>query len=182
MTLKNKTLAQALWESLHAHSHETVNATLGALQFFFESYEGEVQVRDFFSHPQVPLHDKEKVIQNFMASHKAPVEAERFLVFLIRQNKIAQLPLILPLLRLLSDQHFKTASVQCKVAQPLTESHKKLLEKELKEVLQVSHIELHETMDPDILGGLVLRMEGELYDASLRTQVRKIQKALILNS
>ena len=178
MIFKNKTLAQALWESLHTHSHETVNATLGALQLFFEAHEENAQVRDFFSHPQVSLPDKEKVIQSFMAFHKASVEAEQLLVFLIRQNKITQIPFILPLLRLMSGQHFKTASVQCKVATLLTESHKKLLEKELKEVLQMSHVELHETIDPEILGGIVLRMEGELFDASLKTKMRKIQRVL----
>ena len=167
-----------MWETLEAHPHAAVKTALEALQLFFEAYEKDAEVRDFFSHPKIALLEKEKVITSMLTSFQAPLEVKHFLTFLVRQNKVEQLPFVLPLLKLIVGRHFKTASVQCTVATPLMEPQKKLLEKDLKDVLKMDHIELQETVDPEILGGVILRMEGELYDASLRTKVRKIQKAL----
>lgn len=178
MVFKSKTLALALWESIESYPREAVIATLSALQAFSDAYRDGTEARDFFTHPALALSTKEKVIAAFAAAYKVPAETERFLVFLVRHRKIEQMPFVLTSLRRLVDAHFKTVSVQYRVTEPMTSAGKELLEKELKTVLQAEQIDLHETIVPEILGGIVLRMDGELYDASLRTQLRKIQHAL----
>lgn len=42
-------------------------------------------------------------------------------------------------------------------------------------------IELKTVVDPSIIGGLVVRMEDSLYDASLANKLKKIKKELVLN-
>ncbi len=39
-------------------------------------------------------------------------------------------------------------------------------------------VQLHERVDPELLGGFLFRMEDEQIDATLRTQLRKIRRAL----
>lgn len=74
------------------------------------------------------------------------------------------------------DQNIKSA-VLTTASEVSTETAKKieqLLGKELN-----ATIELSTSVNPDILGGLVLRLDDKQYDASVATQLKKIKQSLL---
>ncbi|MBN1822475.1 MAG: ATP synthase F1 subunit delta [Prolixibacteraceae bacterium] len=60
------------------------------------------------------------------------------------------------------------------LSEATTEKVKQILEKELK-----SKIELSGRVNPEILGGMILRIEDKQFDASLATQLKKVKTALL---
>lgn len=74
------------------------------------------------------------------------------------------------------DQNIKSAvlTTASEVSRETTENIETLLGKELK-----ATVELSTHVNPDILGGLVLRLDDKQYDASVATQLKKIKQTLL---
>lgn len=69
------------------------------------------------------------------------------------------------------DAQQKIASAKVTSAHPLSEAQKRALAERLSE-LTGKTMRLHFETDPDILGGLVVRIGNRIYDASVVTQLR----------
>lgn len=101
-----------------------------------------------------------------------------FLMLVIRNKRESYIPGIcrnfLELCR--KDQNIKTALLTTAVEISKTSTNKiqDLLSKKLE-----ANIELSTRVNPDIIGGLVLRMEDTQYDASVATQLKKIEQSLL---
>ena len=63
------------------------------------------------------------------------------------------------------------------VPMPLSPSQKESL-KEMLERRSGKKVVLEETVDPAVLGGLVVRVGSTVYDGSVRTQIRQIRENL----
>jgi len=75
-----------------------------------------------------------------------------------------------------SDMGIKTASMTtaAELSQQTMDKVKQILERDLN-----SKIELTEKVNPEILGGLILRIEDKQFDASLATQLKKVKTELL---
>ncbi len=74
------------------------------------------------------------------------------------------------------DQNIKSAllTTASEVSSESIQRIKEMLGKELK-----ATIELSTDVNPDIIGGLVLRLDDKQYDASIATQLKKIKQELL---
>lgn len=74
------------------------------------------------------------------------------------------------------DQNIKSAvlTTASEVSTETSNKIQELLGKELN-----ATVELSTKVDPDILGGLVLRLDDKQYDASMATQLKKIKQSLL---
>jgi F-type H+-transporting ATPase subunit delta len=69
-------------------------------------------------------------------------------------------------------------SAKLTTASPLEEEEKAKLSEMLKTAFD-SKIELQEVLDKDIIGGFILRVDDQEYDASVSNQLSQIKRALI---
>ena len=60
------------------------------------------------------------------------------------------------------------------LSEETVEKVKQILEKELD-----SKVELTGKINPEIIGGMILRIEDKQFDASLATQLKKVKTALL---
>jgi len=101
-----------------------------------------------------------------------------FLTLITRNKREAEIPGIcrnfIDLVR--KDQNIKTASVitATEIGNELTSKIKLMIEKEL----QVT-IELSSKINPNIIGGLILRVDDKQYDSSIATQLKKVKEKLL---
>ncbi len=101
-----------------------------------------------------------------------------FVLLVTENNRELELPGIcrnfIDLVRV--DQHILPAAVT--TAEPLTpstlEKVRQSLEKETGK-----KIELTEKVNPEIIGGMILRIEDQQYDGSIATQLKKIRAAML---
>lgn len=110
--------------------------------------------------------------------------SETFVNFLLVLNDHDRLELLRPILAEaedLNDRRKKRVRVQVRTAVPLPDDQRERLLNELRELVQGEPI-VETEVDPDLLGGLVVRFQDWLYDASLRTQLQTIRNQLIEKS
>jgi F-type H+-transporting ATPase subunit delta len=101
-----------------------------------------------------------------------------FLLLILQNNREEYIPGIcrnfLDLIR--KDQNIKLATLitATDIETKTISKIKSLMEKELK-----ATVELTSQIDPEIIGGLILRIDDKQYDASITTQLKKIKQELL---
>ena len=102
----------------------------------------------------------------------------KFLMLIVQNKREVHIPGIcrnfLDLTR--KDQNIKSAvlTTASEVSAATQEKIRELLAKELK-----TEVELSAQIKPEIIGGLVLRLDDNQYDASVATQLKKIKQNLL---
>jgi F-type H+-transporting ATPase subunit delta len=107
-----------------------------------------------------------------------------FFNFLMILNQHDRLDLLRPILRAyreLNDERARRMRVQVRSASPLPEDQRERLAQELRATFRREPI-LEEQVEPDLLGGLTVRIGDWLYDASVRTRLQDIRNSLITRS
>ncbi len=107
-----------------------------------------------------------------------------FVNFLIVLNNHDRLDLLRPIVtayRELLDERAKRIRVQVRSAVPLGDDQQERLRDQLQQTFHQEPI-LETEVDPDLLGGMVVRVGDWLYDASIRTRLANLRNDLIERS
>jgi F-type H+-transporting ATPase subunit delta len=110
--------------------------------------------------------------------------SELFVNFLFVLNDHERLDLLRPIAsayRQLRDQQAGLMRVQIRSALPLPEDQRERLRQELRRSFRKEPL-LEAEVDPDLLGGIVVRVDDWLYDGSVRSQLQTIRNQLIARS
>lgn len=127
--------------------------------------------------PVVKSSKKAELIQIIFKSEVSKLTLD-FLVLITQNKRETEIPGIcrnfLSMTR--KEQNIKTATLvtATEINATLTESIRNIIEKELN-----TNIELSAKINPDMIGGFVLRVDDKQYDASVATQLRKIKNELL---
>lgn len=100
-----------------------------------------------------------------------------FLRLLIEKGRMRALPQILSELRRLVEEVEGIERVEVISASPLPGTQRDFL-KNVLENRTGKRIELEEKLDPEVLGGMVVKVGSTVYDGSVRTQLHQIRENL----
>jgi F-type H+-transporting ATPase subunit delta len=131
----------------------------------------------FLESPVIKTSQKVKLLREIFSGSLHELTL-KFLVLVTENNRETFIPNIcrnfLDLLR--KDSGIKSAVITTATGLPAAtiEKARLILEKELN-----SRIELTGKVNPEILGGIILRVDDRQYDASLATQLKKIKTNLL---
>jgi F-type H+-transporting ATPase subunit delta len=140
----------------------------------------EPQFEAFLSSASVGRDQKTKVIRDVFEKRASDV----FFNFLMVLNQHDRLELLRPILaaaREISNQRARRIRVQVRTAVPLADDQQQRLHDLLSQTFRLEPV-LEARVDPDLLGGMVLRVGDWLYDASVRTQLENIRNQLMSRS
>ena len=140
----------------------------------------EPHLEAFLSSGAIGRDQKAKVIQSVFGGRAS----ELFTDFLLVLNHHERLELLRPILtaaRELYDQRSRRLRVQVRSAVPLPDDQRDRLMHELRHTFQLEPV-LQTQVDPDLLGGMVVRVGDWVYDTSVRTQLETIRNQLIARS
>ena len=104
--------------------------------------------------------------------------AQNFVTVLSGYGRIGLLPNIVSMFELLKANHEKTMEVEVTSAFEVTEREKAALSEALHKMLQ-REIILETSVDPSLLGGVVIKAEDTVIDDSVRGKLQKLSNALI---
>ncbi len=104
-----------------------------------------------------------------------------FLQVLNDHERLDLLPAIAAAYRELRDQRAGRIRVQVQSAVPLPEDQREQLRRKLAEVFRKDP-QIETQVDPDLLGGMVVRVDDWLYDQSVRAQLEDIRKQITARS
>ena len=131
-------------------------------------------------HPQITREEKVEVMRNCLDG-RASDSVTGFFVTVIQAGRqhflMGMIDYFLDAVR--KYQHIGIADVTSACA--LSDAQKAAVEKRLLETTGDVSIEINYQVDPEIIGGLVIRIGDKVADNSIRTQINTLTKA-ILNS
>ncbi|QDV37041.1 ATP synthase F1 subunit delta [Tautonia plasticadhaerens] len=102
----------------------------------------------------------------------------RFLRVLNRRNRLRLIPAIAVTARAIWDRRNNRVPVAVKTAVPLDDSQRESLKHRLLALTGGATPMLSEEVEPEILGGLVVQVGDQLFDASIRGRLRRIRAEL----
>ena len=126
-----------------------------------------------FTHPRFNADARKKVLGKLLERLSVCPTIRNFTFLLVDRNRILSLPAILESYQSLVDRHLGRVRAEVVVARKLNPVDEQRLVKALK-ALSNRDVLIEETVDPSILGGLIARVGGRVYDGSLKTRLASI--------
>jgi F-type H+-transporting ATPase subunit delta len=127
--------------------------------------------------PAVPAPRKRLVVEELAASVKLQPVLAKLLALLAERDRLVLLPDLLESYRERLLDHHQIVRAEVTTARPLSPEQTQAIEKSLLDITGRG-VALTARVEPAILGGLVARVGGTVYDASVTTQLEKMKQRL----
>lgn len=173
MTDMSKAYADALY-SLAMDTHQE-QETLSALEGVMRSLNETPEAMDLLASPSISKEERLQVVDKAFGDLTEP--ARGFVHVLVSKGHIRQLDKCIKAYAELHDAACKLATAQVSSAVELTEQEKTELKTKLEQRLGRT-IRLECSVDPTLLGGLVVRADGRIMDGSLKHRLQEIKEVM----
>jgi ATP synthase F1 delta subunit len=136
----------------------------------------QAELRQVLAHPGVSGEKKRALVERLWKDQ--PPLVRRLVAILSERQRIALLPEVERLYSHLWNIQRGVVEAEALSAQPLAEAQRTALQGALRR-LSGREVELTATVAPEILGGLLVRMDGRVYDGSVRGRLRTLRRRLV---
>jgi F-type H+-transporting ATPase subunit delta len=148
------------------------------LEAFAQLLREHRDLRAFLANPGVQRAEKEAVLARLTAGLGLGAVVVTFLRLLLEKGRLAQLEVIVRMYRDLMDERLGRTRAEVITAAPLDETTQARLAERLAAVAGKTVVSETRT-DAGLLGGMVARMGGTVYDGSLRAQLARVREQLL---
>jgi F-type H+-transporting ATPase subunit delta len=144
----------------------------------FDKQVGEIPLlREMMEAAHINRRDKKAALEAVLSSAGFLPSTRNFLFLLVDKGRMNILSPIVAELRRMIEQTEGIERVEVSVPMPLSDTQRDLVESVL-EGQTGKKVMLEEKVDPDVLGGMVVKVGSTVYDGSARTQIRQIRENL----
>ena len=145
--------------------------TLGQL------YGDHAELRTLLLHPTVPADKKLAVIGALLGGRPSDL-VTRLVRLLVERDRIELLPLIARAFARLWNAKKGIVEAEAVSAQPLDDVQARAVSAAAAKAVGGQQVDLRRRVDPSLMGGLLLRMEGRVFDGSGRARLRALREQL----
>ena len=131
----------------------------------------------FLASPVIDLDAKKAVLQQVLGDQVHP-HIRNFLLLIVDHRRIAFLSGILKQYQALLRELNQTALAQIISTVPLNEAQQQTVRERVIALTGAQNVEIETTIDPDLIGGVIIKVGSQIIDASLRGQLRRISLRL----
>jgi len=157
-------------EKIYRECYDELVAFAGIIEADFNLY-------GFLTNPIFSLTDKKKVMETLIKKGDISNISANFLKLLVDKRRIVLLPDIMDCFRDIMDKELGMVRVTVKTAFPLSPELSENLQKGLETITR-GKVEMTIFDEPELLGGIVVRIGNTYYDGSVRAQLNDIQNLL----
>ena len=140
-------------------------------------FAGSPELRTVLVHPRIPAEKKIAVVGALWRKDRPSKLLERLVALLVEKRRIELLPVIAKAYARLWNAERGIVEAEAVSAFPMEAAASHALSAAVGGVLG-KQVELREQVDPSLVGGLLLRMEGRVYDGSVRARLRALRERL----
>ena len=140
-------------------------------------YVEHAELRTLLLHPTVPTEKKTGVIAALLRGRPSDLR-QRLITLLLERDRIELLPLIAKAYVRLWNTRKGIVEAEAVSARELDETEARAISAAAGRAMGGKQIELRRRVDPGLMGGLLLRMEGRIYDGSVRARLRALREQL----
>jgi F-type H+-transporting ATPase subunit delta len=145
---------------------EEIRSLLAAL-------ESSADLRDFIANPVLKEEAKKAVLAQILGTQVHPYLAN-FIQLLIDKRRIQFLEPVGQQYLALARAITNTVLAEVSSATELNETQKETVIEKVKTLTGASVVELKTTVDPSLIGGVVIKVGSQVFDASIRGQLSRI--------
>ncbi|MGJ3252473.1 MAG: ATP synthase F1 subunit delta [Elainellaceae cyanobacterium] len=127
----------------------------------------------FLSHPLMRADDKKSVLRQVVADRIHPYTFN-FLMLLVDKGRILFLEGICKQYQALRRELNRTVLAEIVSAVELSDAQQESIRQKVVEMTSANQVELETHVDPDLIGGVIIKVGSQVIDASLRGQLRRI--------
>lgn len=167
--------AQALMSL--AESRGLVEAIGESIRTLANLLESSPDLQEFIASPVVQDDNKKAVLKRVLGAEINPFLLN-FLMLLVDKRRIIFLEAVCQQYLVLWRELTNTVLAEVISALKLTESQQHSVTNKVKELTGAASVELQETVDPSIIGGVIIKVGSEVFDSSLKGQLRRISLSL----
>jgi F-type H+-transporting ATPase subunit delta len=168
--------AQALMSLAQEHN---LTEQFGQQFRYLESLlEESPEFAEFITNPVIKAEDKKSVLRRVMNDEPNPY-LTNFLMLLVDKRRIIFLKQIIEQFLNLLRQLNQTVLAEVISARELNEEQARAVADKVKDITNARDVELKTSVDPDLIGGVIIKVGSQVLDASLRGQLRRISTNLL---
>jgi len=138
-------------------------------------------LRRAMTSPGIPGSARVGVVRALVDKMGVEPPVAKLLVLLAERGRLELLPDLVDVYREHVLAHSNVVRASVTAAVPLTPDKVRTLENSIAG-LTGKHVQLDVRTDPSLIGGVVARIGGTVYDGSVRTQLEKMKKQLVENA
>lgn len=130
-------------------------------------------LKTFLANPVIKPEDKKAVLQRVMGDQVNPY-LRNFLMLLIDRGRVLFLEGVIDQYLALLRKLNQTVLAEVISARELSDAQQQTLSEKVKTMTGAREVEITTNIDPDLLGGVIIKVGSQVIDASLRGQLRRI--------
>jgi F-type H+-transporting ATPase subunit delta len=170
-----KRYAQALSGTVTENSR--LEAVLENLHGLCAAFDTETRLKRFFANPSIAVERKSAMVQELCQKLKVHESVQRLMDLLALRKKILFLPKIAEFFRGEMDRRLNQVRALVTAAEPLEPDQKDKLAGVLNRALG-KKVLIEVQVDPSLIGGLVLHVDGVVVDTSLSNRLARLKKII----
>ena len=136
---------------------------------------GSAELSETLANPALPLEQRVDIVRAVFVELSEP--ARNLILLLVRRGRIRQLPRVAADFRRLDDKRNNIVHAIATSATPLDDAEIRAITARLEQMTGGS-VGLETAVDPDLLGGLVVRIGDRLIDGSVRGRLERLRNQL----
>ncbi|MUL37954.1 ATP synthase F1 subunit delta [Gloeocapsopsis dulcis] len=138
--------------------------------------ENSEQLRDFLANPFVSVEDKKAVLQRVVGEVNPYLR--NFLMLLVDRRRIILLEDVCRQFLAILRQLNQTVLAEVISAVDLTDEQQQAVREKVIAMTNAREVELDTKIDPDLIGGVIIKVGSQVFDASIRGQLRRLSLRL----
>ncbi|MCD6435810.1 MAG: F0F1 ATP synthase subunit delta [Clostridiales bacterium] len=169
-----KTYSQALFE--FALESDSLNSINEEFEFVVNSFKTYNEFFELFKSPKISIEDRKRIIREVF-QEKISTGMLNFILIILDKRRSSEIINIDYEFKKLFDKHFGIAKAYVKSVKELDENEKSELVKKLSE-LTGKEIHLKTSIDPEMIGGVYIKIGDKVIDGSIRNKLNEIKEEL----
>ena len=169
--------ADTLLELARRNGGERTVEEFGAAMELLADTVAEPRVREFLSSPRVPAAERKEALRGALEG-RVPDLFLRFVMLVVDKRRQRLLSEIAHEYRALADEQAGRVRVEVSISHPPDETLRNQVANVLAARLGKDVVATF-TVDPDLLGGMVVRYGDEILDGSVRTGAENLRRRLV---
>lgn len=176
--MSQRTVARRYASALYEEADEagTLEAVDEDVLMLRRSLESNRELSGVFESPVIPQEKKDAIVQELLAERVEDLLVN-FLRLLIEKDRETMTKAILDQYQTLRDEHRGIVDATVRTASPLDDEERDALKTALEKKTGKS-VRMHVTEEPELIGGIVVRIGDRVFDASVHNQLTSLHDRL----
>lgn len=156
-----------------AKKNDSIDSLSQAAAEIISLLENSEELSDFLANPISSNEVKKGVLDKVLGESSNP-QMRNFLMLLVDRGRIYLLEPILQAFQAQVRELKQTVLAEVTSAVELSDEQKEAVRQKVQSMTEANAVELKTSVDPDLIGGVVIQIGSQVLDASIRGQIRRI--------